>query len=68
MMADWFCEKQVKTDKGNFKTYIAIELSASDIVSKYHESLSKDERLRIDYDYEKFKETFDKEMEKMGNR
>jgi hypothetical protein len=62
------CEKQVKTDKGNFKTYVAIELSASDIVSKYHESLSKEERLRIDYDYEKFKETFDKEMDKMGNR
>ncbi|MBX2962250.1 MAG: LPP20 family lipoprotein [Cyclobacteriaceae bacterium] len=62
------CEKQVKTDKGNFKTYVAIELSASDIVSKYNESLSKEERLKIDYDYEKFKETFDKEMEKMGNR
>lgn len=62
------CEKQVKTDKGNYKTYTAIELSASDIVSKYHESLSKDERLKIDYDYEKFKETFDKEMDKMGNR
>ncbi|MCU0356705.1 MAG: LPP20 family lipoprotein [Cyclobacteriaceae bacterium] len=62
------CERQSKTDKGQYKTYIAIELSASDIVSKYHESLSKDERLRIDYDYEKFKETFEKEMEKMGSR
>jgi hypothetical protein len=62
------CEKQVRTEKGTYKTYIAIELSASDIVSKYNETLSKDERLRIDYDYEKFKETFEKEMEKMGNR
>jgi len=62
------CEKQVKTENGNYKTYIAIELSASDIVSKYNENLSKDERLKIDYDYEKFKETFDKEMEKMGSR
>ena len=62
------CEKQVKTDKGNYKTYVAIELSASDIVSKYNESLSKDERLKIDYDYEKFKETFEQEMEKMNNR
>jgi hypothetical protein len=29
--------------------------------------MSKDDRLKIDYDYEKFKETFEKEMEKMGN-
>jgi len=52
----------------SFRTYVAIELSASDIVQKYTENLSKDQRLKIDYDYEKFKETFDKEMEKMGNK
>jgi molecular chaperone DnaK (HSP70) len=60
------CEKLMKTDQGTYKTYIAIELSADDLVSKYKERLSTDERLKIDYDYEKFKETFEKEMEKMG--
>lgn len=60
------CEKLVKTEQGSFKTYIAIELSADELVSKYNERLSKDERLKIDYDYEKFKETFEKEMSKMG--
>lgn len=60
------CEKLMKTDQGTYKTYVAIELSAEELVSKYNERLSKDERLKIDYDYEKFKETFDKEMEKMG--
>ena len=60
------CEKLVQTKEGNYKTYIAIELSADELVAKYNERLSKDERLKIDYDYEKFKETFDKEMEKMG--
>jgi hypothetical protein len=62
------CEKQVQTEKGGYRTYVAIELSASDIVQKYNENLSKDERLKIDYDYEKFKETFDKEMDKMSNK
>lgn len=62
------CEKLMKTEQGAYKTYIAIELSADELVSKYNERLSKDERLKIDYDYEKFKETFDKEMEKMGNK
>lgn len=60
------CEKLMKTSTGTYKTYIALELSAADLVSSYNEKLSKDERLKIDYDYEKFKETFDKEMDKMG--
>ncbi|HEY5692398.1 MAG TPA: hypothetical protein VIS49_13145 [Cyclobacteriaceae bacterium] len=61
------CEKLVKTENGTYKTYVAIELSADELVSKYNERLSKDEMLKIDYDYEKFKETFEKEMAKMGN-
>lgn len=61
------CEKLVKTQQGTYKTYVALELSADELVSKYNERLSKDERLKIDYDYEKFKETFEKEMAKMGN-
>jgi hypothetical protein len=61
------CEKLMKTTDGTYKTYIAIELSADELVSKYNERLSKDERLKIDYDYEKFKDTFDKEMNKLSN-
>lgn len=60
------CEKLMKTEQGTYKTYVAIELSAEELVSKYNERLSKDERLKIDYDYEKFKETFEKEMDKMS--
>ena len=60
------CEKLVQTKEGNYKTYLAIELSADDLVKKYNERMSTDDKLKIDYDYQKFKETFDKEMEKMG--
>ena len=61
------CEKQVTVNAtGNYKTYIAIELSAQDLLAAYNERLSNDERTRIDYDYEKFKETFDAEMNKIG--
>ena len=60
------CEKLVQTKEGNYKTYMAIELSADDLVKKYNERMSTDDKLKIDYDYQKFKETFDKEMEKMG--
>jgi hypothetical protein len=58
------CEKLVQTKDGTYKTYIALELSADDLVKNYNERLSKDEKLKIDYDYEKFKDTFNKEMEK----
>ena len=60
------CEKMMKTTgTGNFKCYVAIELSAQDLLSAYNERLSSDERMRVDYDYEKFKETFEQEMSKM---
>jgi hypothetical protein len=61
------CEKLVRTSEGNYKTYVALELSAEDLVAAYNERLSKDDQLKIDYDYEKFKDTFNKEMDKMGS-
>jgi hypothetical protein len=62
------CEKLVQTKDNNYKTYIAIELSADDLVKKYNERLTQDERLKIDYDYEKFKDTFNQEMDKMSKK
>lgn len=61
------CERLTKTPNNNFKTYIAIELSGGDLVNSMNERLSRDERLRNDYDYERFKETFEREMEKLEN-
>ena len=60
------CEKLTKTTEGKFKTYIAIELSAQKLVDKFHERIMKDDLLMIDYDYEKFKDTFEKEMGKLN--
>ena len=60
------CEKLTKTTEGKFKTYIAIELSAQKLVDKMHERIMKDDLLMIDYDYEKFKDTFEKEMNKLN--
>ena len=60
------CEKLTKTTEGKFKTYIAIELSAQKLVDKFHERMMKDDLLMIYYDYEKFKDTFEKEMGKLN--
>ena len=53
--------------KANYKSYIAVELSADDLVTKYKETLSRNEKIQIDYDMEKFrKEVFD-ELERRKN-
>ena len=61
------CEKVFTTEDSTYKTYIAIEMSGEDLLGTLNETLSKDERLRIDYDYEKFREEFKREMDKLEN-
>lgn len=51
---------------GKYKYYIALELSGDELVDNYYKSLSNDQSLKIDYNFEKFKKTFNEEMEKIG--
>lgn len=62
------CDKLTQSGDKRYVSYIAIELSGQKIASKYHETLSKGDKIKADYNYEKFKETFEKEMEKLENR
>ncbi len=59
------CEKVTKTKAGTYKCYMAIEMGVDALEEALNNKLSKDQRLKVDYDYEKYKETFDKEMEKL---
>jgi len=63
------CEKQTKTKQGTYKTYLAIELAGDEIANAMKDRLSSDTKLEIDFQYEKFKEELEKEMEsfKDGN-
>jgi hypothetical protein len=58
------CERLTQKTDGNYVSYMAIELSGEDLVSRYNERLSQDERIMADYNYERFKETFEAEMAK----
>lgn len=62
------CERYFRTADGKYKTYVAIELSAQELVSAYHQRLQQMESLQIDYDYEKFKEIFEAEMLKLKQK
>ncbi len=62
------CEEVVMVNStGKYKYYIAIELSGQDMVAAFSDRVSKDERLQIDYDYQQFRETFEREMDRMEN-
>lgn len=62
------CEKFTKTDEGNYKCYMALELSGSDLLKKYNEALSSDDKLKADYNYEQFKEVFEQEMDALDKK
>ncbi len=58
------CEKMTKTKEGNYKSYVCLELGGSDILQSINNKATSNEMLKVDYNYEKFKKTFDEEMSK----
>lgn len=63
------CDRVMKVSStGKYKYYIALELNGEELVRDYYNSLTKSESILIDYNYEKFKKTFDEEMAKMENQ
>jgi len=60
------CEKATITKTNNYKYYVCIELGSNDIIESLNSRLSNSEMLKVDYNYEKFKKTFEDEMSKMG--
>ncbi|MGY6560637.1 MAG: hypothetical protein ACXITV_00880 [Luteibaculaceae bacterium] len=60
------CDKMTRTPEGRFKSYVAIELGGDELVGAINDRLSRDERIMIDYNYERFKDTFNQEMERLA--
>ena len=59
------CEELTMTPAGRYKTYLAIELMGADVFKAINDRINSDDRLRTNYEYERFREEFNKEMEKM---
>lgn len=56
------CEQVTKNETGAYVTYISLETSIDPIILSYDNSLSKNELVKAQYNYERFKETFEAEM------
>ena len=62
------CEKVTKTKEGKYRTYLVYELATDNVLNPLYDNLSKDDELKVDYDYQKFKQTFEEEMNKQKNQ
>lgn len=56
------CEKAGEID-GKYRYFICMELTGDDILNDLAKKISDDSKLRTDFEYEKFKNEFSKEME-----
>lgn len=62
------CKKRaLGTEQGTIICYVAIEVPVQKILDGITSSVSNDDRLRVDYEYEKFKKVFDEEMSNYNN-
>ena len=59
------CEKIMKTKDKKYRAYVCLALDGPELVEKVNNSVSKEDKLRIDYEFEKFKEVFEEEMSKI---
>ncbi|MCD6112832.1 MAG: LPP20 family lipoprotein [Bacteroidales bacterium] len=62
------CEKVTKTNGGKYRTYLAFEIPEDSILNPLFKKIAKDDELKIDYDYEKFRRVFNEEMKKNENQ
>ena len=60
------CDKLTRNDQGKYRSYVCVELKGEDFANNLKNGISKDEKLRTDYEYEKFKKVFDEEMKNLS--
>ena len=58
---------QESTSYNQYKYYVSVEVASSKVLENISKALSNDEVLKVDYNYERFKKTYEEEMEKLRN-
>ena len=56
------CQELTMTDDKKYIAYLAVELSGGELADAYVEGLKKEERIRAEYNYDQFKDTFEEVM------
>lgn len=61
------CEKNFQEQNGRYTTYVAIEVNKETLFNGFDNYISRDEKLRVDYNKQQFERIFNEEMERMAN-
>jgi len=56
------CQELTMTEGDKYIAYLAIELSGQNIADAYVDGLKQEERIRAEYNYDQFKDTFEEVM------
>lgn len=59
------CEKYYEAEGGGYEAFVAVEMSKTDILNATESTISKDKKLEVMYDREKFRKQFEEEMSKL---
>jgi hypothetical protein len=62
------CQELTQAQDGTYIAYLAIELSGAKIADAYIAGLKQEERIRAEYNYDQFKNTFEQVMEQYRNK
>jgi hypothetical protein len=60
------CNQMFEKD-GKYTVYMAVEVGKDELLDNVASRISRDERLRLDYDKMKFEQIFNEEMERLSN-
>lgn len=61
-------DKTFKTPEGKFRIYTVVEMSKVKIEAAVEDAISKDDKLKLDFDKYQFQKVFDEEMAKFENK
>jgi hypothetical protein len=59
------CSKTFQGDDGLYNVFVAVEVAKDEMLNNISDRISKDDRLRLDYDKMKFENIFNEEMSKL---
>lgn len=61
------CSKMFQDKEGKYKAYQALEVAKDELLNNIKDKISKDQKLQLDYDKQKFENIFNEEMDKLAN-
>lgn len=64
--ADLAGEKLYQTEDGSYRYHVCLQVAKASVAQQIAETLSEDERMKLEFDRERFQKIFDEEMAKVA--